>query len=84
MRVIFADPLKLKINYKALIKNSKFNYNYKPYVESGYGGRGQYILREYYDKLFLLVRYLRKKGWVGVIKFLKCLTVSDKEVKQDI
>ena len=54
MRVIFADLLKFKINYKVLIKKSKFNYNYKPYVESGLGGRGQYILREYYDKFFFV------------------------------
>ncbi len=53
-KVVLADLLKFKINYKVAIKNSKFNYNYKPYIESGLGGRGQYILREYYDKFFFV------------------------------
>jgi len=54
IKIIFADLLKFKINYKVVIKNSKFNYNYKPYKKSGLGGRGQYILREYYDKFFFI------------------------------
>ena len=54
LKVIFADLLKFKINYKVIINSSKFNYNYKPYTKSGLGGRGQYILREYYDKFFFI------------------------------
>ena len=53
-RVIISDFFKLKINYKAIINKSKFFYNYKPYSKSGLGGRGQYILREYYDKFFFI------------------------------
>ena len=53
IRVLIADLLKKKINYIAHLKQSKFFYNYKPYSESGIGGRGQFILREYYDKFFL-------------------------------
>ena len=53
-RIIISDFFKLKINYKAAINKSKFFYNYKPYSKSGLGGRGQYILREYYDKFFFI------------------------------
>lgn len=52
--IIISDFFKLKINYKAEIKKSKFYYNYKPHSQRGLGGRGQFILREYYDKFFLL------------------------------
>ena len=52
IRVLIADLLKKKINYIANLEQSKFFYNYKPYSESGIGGRGQFILREYYDKFF--------------------------------
>ena len=52
--IIISDFFKLKINYKAEIKNFKFYYNYKPHSQRGLGGRGQFILREYYDKFFLL------------------------------
>ena len=52
IRIILSDYFKLKINYEANINKSRFFYNYKPYSKSGLGGRGQYILREYYDKFF--------------------------------
>ena len=54
IRVILSDFFKLKIYYKAEINKSKFFYSYKPYSKSGLGGRGQYILREYYDKFFFI------------------------------
>ena len=54
IKVILADLFKFEINYKAVVKKSKFNYNYTPYPTSGLGGRGQYILREYYDKFFFV------------------------------
>ena len=54
IKIIFADLLKFRINYKVVINKSKFNYNYKPYKKSGLGGRGQYILREYYDRFFFV------------------------------
>tara|TARA_B100001057_G_scaffold219050_1_gene219246 strand:+ start:939 stop:1817 length:879 start_codon:yes stop_codon:yes gene_type:complete len=52
--ILIADFLKLKINYKASIEKSNFFYNYKPHTERGLGGRGQFILREYYDKFFFI------------------------------
>ena len=54
IRVILSDFFKLKIYYKAEINRSKFFYSYKPCSKSGLGGRGQYILREYYDKFFFI------------------------------
>ena len=60
IRVLIADLLKKKINYIANLGQSKFFYNYKPYSESGIGGRGQFILREYYDKFFLGQKFYQK------------------------
>jgi len=54
IRIILSDFFKLKIKYEAVINKSRFFYNYKPYSEKGLGGRGQYILREYYDKFFFV------------------------------
>ena len=54
VKILIADLFKIKINYKAILEKSSFSYNYKPYSKSGLGGRGQYILREYYDKFFFI------------------------------
>ena len=35
--------------YKINIKGKFFFYTYKPYVQMGMGGRGQFVLREFYD-----------------------------------
>ena len=48
--VLFANILRLKIKYKANLKKSFFIYTYKPYFNTGVGGTGQFILREYYDE----------------------------------
>ncbi len=50
--VFFANTLRLKIKYKANLKKSFFIYTYKPYFNTGAGGTGQFILREYYDEFF--------------------------------
>ena len=52
--IIISDLFKSKIKYKAVIEKSNFFYNYKPHSERGIGGRGQFILREYYDKFFFI------------------------------
>ena len=35
--------------YKIEINKKKYFYTYKPYIQMGMGGRGQFVLREYYD-----------------------------------
>ena len=52
--IIFSDFFKFKFNYRNNFFNSRFIFNYKPYSERGLGGRGQFILREYYDKFFFI------------------------------
>ena len=39
---------KIKKIYKIKIKSKKYLYTYKPYLKMGMGGRGQYVLREFY------------------------------------
>jgi len=38
--------------FKVKAKNGSFNFLYKPYKGSGYGGRGQFLYRENYDRFF--------------------------------
>ena len=40
---------KIKKIYKIKIKGKNFYYTYKPYSSIGMGGRGQFVLREFYD-----------------------------------
>jgi len=40
---------RIKKIYKINIKGKIFFYTYKPYVQMGMGGRGQFVLREFYD-----------------------------------
>tara|TARA_Y100000590_G_scaffold135293_1_gene154757 strand:+ start:6505 stop:7356 length:852 start_codon:yes stop_codon:yes gene_type:complete len=40
---------KIKKVYKIKIKDRKYLYTYKPYLKMGMGGRGQFVLREFYD-----------------------------------
>ena len=40
---------KIKKVYKIKIKGKDFYYTYKPYSSMGKGGRGQFVLREFYD-----------------------------------
>ena len=40
---------KIKKVYKINIKGKNFFYTYKPYLKMGMGGRGQFVLREFYD-----------------------------------
>lgn len=35
--------------YKIRINKKNYFYTYKPYIQMGMGGRGQFVLREYYD-----------------------------------
>tara|TARA_B100001248_G_scaffold254266_1_gene232435 strand:+ start:798 stop:1676 length:879 start_codon:yes stop_codon:yes gene_type:complete len=52
--IIISDFFKIKFKYKNNFFNSKFIFNYKPYTQRGLGGRGQFILREYYDRFFFI------------------------------
>ena len=58
--IIFSDFFKFKFNYRNNFFNSRFIFNYKPYSERGLGGRGQFILREYYDKFFFRTKSFPK------------------------
>lgn len=40
---------RIKKTYKINIKGKNFFYTYKPYLAKGMGGRGQFVLREFYD-----------------------------------
>jgi len=46
---------RVKKKYKVKVNSNKnfFLYIYKPYLSMGMGGRGQYVLREYYDPFFI-------------------------------
>ena len=43
---------KKKKFFKTRARNGDFNFLFKPYRGSGYGGRGQYLYRENYDRFF--------------------------------
>ena len=44
--------LRLNTKYRFTLNRTNFVYTYKPYIQSGLGGRGQYIFREFYDPFF--------------------------------
>ena len=46
---LFSKKKKL---FKTRARNGDFNFLFKPYRGSGYGGRGQYLYRENYDRFF--------------------------------
>jgi FkbM family methyltransferase len=47
--IVFFIIFKIKRIYKINIKGKFFFYTYKPYAQMGMGGRGQFVLREFYD-----------------------------------
>jgi len=47
--MVFFLIFKIKKIYKIKIKGKNFLYTYKPYSRIGMGGRGQFVLREFYD-----------------------------------
>ncbi len=61
--IIFADFFKLKIKYLATLNKSKFYYTYQPHAGTGLGGRGQFILREFYDKFFFIGHKILPKNF---------------------
>jgi FkbM family methyltransferase len=40
---------KIRSTYKIKIKGKDYMYTFKPYLNFGMGGRGQFVFREYYD-----------------------------------
>ncbi len=66
--IIFADFFKLKIKYLATLNKSKFYYTYQPHAGTGLGGRGQFILREFYDKFFFIGHKILPKN----LQFYRC------------
>lgn len=47
--LLFLTIFKIKYKYKIKIKFSQFIYTFTPYEKSGFGGRGQFILRDLYE-----------------------------------
>ena len=52
IKIIFLITAQKTIIFKVNAKMTKFKFIYKPYKSNGFGGRGQFIYREYYDRFF--------------------------------
>ena len=50
--LLLALFLRKNLNYKVFCNQSTFIYSFKSYFKSGLGGRGQFILRDFYDLFF--------------------------------
>ncbi len=51
-KLIFLLLSEKKIIFNVNAKKSSFKFIFKPYKALGFGGRGQYLYREYYDRFF--------------------------------
>ena len=52
LELVFLLLLNKKKTFKIKAKNGSFKFLFKPYKGSGYGGRGQFLYRENYDRFF--------------------------------
>ena len=90
LKLIFLLYNKKIIIFNVQARMTSFDFIFKPYKSLGYGGRGQYIYREYYDRFFRVDLNIFKKkintfvdigcsrGFFSVYlaKAYKCKTIS--------
>ena len=61
LKLLFLIIAEKNIIFKVNAKKTTFKFNYKPYKSFGFGGRGQYLYREYYDRFFRIDLDIFKK-----------------------
>ncbi len=52
LKLLFLISAEKTIIFKVNAKKTTFKFIYKPYKSYGFGGRGQFVYREYYDRFF--------------------------------
>ena len=52
LKVLFLIITEKTVIFKVNAKKTTFKFIYKPYKSFGFGGRGQFVYREYYDRFF--------------------------------